>query len=259
MIRLFRVAVLFAVALGVLAVVAPVPARADPIGGVIVIPGSGSDLVAIRVRTTAGCPAQATGYYARMRGRGLPPDGQVVTANTAAGLSRSVGFDVYFAQTMKDFAQVNRATLGGRYDITVLCIDSFTTQSFGEFTGSLEFTSPTHYEALGAAKPTGPVPPPLDLAGDGSAVAPDGAAPPAGTPPAADPPSRAAQDQPAPPATAGSTPGVGSPPPSVADQLTSERNDATGQGTVWPVLVGAVLVLLVVVVLASRIRKRRCS
>jgi hypothetical protein len=151
---------------------------AAPIGGLIVVPGESSDLAAIRVRTSAGCPAQADAYYATIHGRGLPPQGQIITANTAAGLSHTAGFDVYFALTMKDFADDNQIVLGGRYDITVLCIDSFSQQSFGEFTGSLLFSSPARYEAIGTAKPTGPPPPPLPLSGGAPPADPGSVAPP---------------------------------------------------------------------------------
>ena len=159
--KLGRVAVLLTVALGVLVPLAPASAGADPIGGVIVIPGSGNDLNEIRVRTSAGCPAKADAFYAKMKGHDFPPGGQLVTANTSAGLSHSFGFDVYFLLVMRDYAKDNHTTLGGRYDIAVFCVDSVTLQSYGEFTGSLEFTSPSHYEAIGAAKPTGTPPPPL--------------------------------------------------------------------------------------------------
>ncbi|PZS33453.1 MAG: hypothetical protein DLM61_05070 [Pseudonocardiales bacterium] len=258
--RLSCVAVLLTVALGVLLPVAPVPALADQIGGVIVIPSSGSDLTAIRVRTSAGCPAKADAYIARMKGHGFPPDGEIVTSTISAGMSHSIGFDVYFAVTMSDFAQLNHTTLSGRYDITVLCIDSFTTQSYGEFTGSLQFTSPTHYEALGTAKPTGSPPPPLALAGDGSAVAPAAAPPPAGRPSVAGPPTSAAHGQPPSPTTGQPVPGGDPQPQSPSGQLTSQRNDVTGQSVPWLVLVmiGAALVT-VVTVAANRIRKRRSS
>jgi hypothetical protein len=261
--RLSRVAVLVTVALGVLVTVAPASALADPIGGMIVIPGTGTDVDAIRLRTSAGCPAQANAFYAKMRGHGFGPDGQIVTANTQAGMSHSFGFDVYVALIMRDYAKDNHTTLGGRYDITVYCVNRLSLQSYGEFTGSLEFTNPTTYQAIGAAKPTGPPPPPLALAGDGSALAPDAASPPAGTPPAPGPPDRAAPGQPAPTArapTAQAPAGVDPQPSSPPGQLTSQRNDATGQSVPWLVLVlvGAVLVTLVVVA-AKRIQKRRSS
>lgn len=137
------------------------PASAAPIGQILIVPGDSSDLAAIRIRTSGGCPEKADAYYARLFGHGFPADGLLATPNTSAGLSHTAGFDVYFAQTMKDFAQDNNTTLSGRYDVVVYCIDSFTLTSFGEFTGSLEFSSPNEYSALGAAKPAGTPPPPI--------------------------------------------------------------------------------------------------
>ena len=256
--RLSRIAVLLSIALGVLIPVAPTSAQADPIGGLIVIPGSGSDLTPIRVRTSAGCPAKANAYEAKMKGRGFPPVGQVVTANTKAALSHSFGFDAYFLLIMRDFATRNHTMLGGRYDITVFCIDSFTLKDYGEFTGSLEFTSPTHYEALGAAKPIGPPPPPLKQAADGSALPPQAAAlsPPA-TSQVMPPPGETAPGSGSPAPITQSQPGsdVGS--PSAVGQVTAERNDATSQGATWLVLVGVVLVAGAVITAVNRIRKRR--
>lgn len=257
--RLFRVAVLLMAVAGVL--VSVVPAQADPIGGVIIIPGSGNDLHAIRLRTSAGCPAEADAFYATMKGRGFPLNGQVVTANTAAGLSHSFGFDVYFELVMRDFAHDNNTTLGGRYDITVFCVNRLTLQSSGEFTGSLEFTTPTHYEALGLAKPTGPPPLPLALTGDGSAVAPDANPSPAGSLPGTRPPRGATSDPPGPAPTVQAPPGSDPPPPSAAGQLITQSKDAADQDVRWLVLSGAALVTVAGIALAavavnSRIRKR---
>jgi hypothetical protein len=232
--RLFRVGILVAVALGVLVMLVPAPASADPIGGVIVIPGSGSDVDPIRLRTSTGCPAQANAFYARMRGHGFPSDGQVITANTKAGLSHSFGFDVYVALVMLDYAKDNNTTLGGRYDITVYCVDRLTLHSYGEFTGSLEFANPTHYEALGAAKPTGTPPAPLALAGDGSALPPDAVTPPPGAqqaphPAAPQPPAgasgSAAKDPPMPGPAGQPAPGSDPSSASQAGKLASERNE----------------------------------
>jgi hypothetical protein len=159
--RLSRITFLLTIAVGALVAVAPAPAQADPIGGVIVIPGNGTDLTPVRLRTSAGCPAEASAFYAKMRGHGFPADGQVITANTKAGMSHSIGFDVYVALIMRDFAAQNHTTLGGRYDVTVYCVNRLTLQSYREFTGALEFTSPTTYQVLGAAKPIGPSLPPV--------------------------------------------------------------------------------------------------
>ena len=252
-----RIAVLATVALGTLAPVAPARAQADPIGGVIVIPGSGSDLSAIRVRTSAGCPARANAYYAKVKGKSFPPDGQVVTSNTKAGLSHSFGFDAYFLLIMRDYATRNHATLGGRYDITVFCVDSFTLKDYGEFTGSLEFTSPTRYEALGAAKPLGLPPPPLEQAADGSAIAPEMALPPDGKPPVIQPPGRTAQGLAAPEPTTQVQPASDPSLPPAVGQRSSQRSAVNGQDVPWLVLGGVALGAGVVVAVTNRIRKRR--
>lgn len=242
------------------------PAQAEPIGGLLIIPGSGNDLTAIRLRTSAGCPPQASAYFAKMKGQGFPPDGLVVTASTAAGMSHSFGFDVYLALIMRDFANDNHTTLGGRYDITVFCAHRLTQQSYGEFTGSLEFTSPTHYEALGAAKPAGPPPPPLDLNGDGSldlnsdrsAADLDGAAQSAETPSVADPPDSAVDGMPPSLPTAKPPTGAGPQPPVVAGgQLSSQSGEPPQQRWPWLVLAASVLLAPVAVVTANRLRTRR--
>ena len=254
--RLFRVAVMVTVALGVLVPVAPAAALADQIGGVIVIPGTGTDLDPIRLRTSAGCPVQANAYYAKMRGHDFPPDGQIITAITKAGLSHTIGFDVYVALIMRDYANKSRTTLTGRYDITVYCINRLTLESYGEFTGSLEFTSPTTYEAIGAAKPVGPPPPPRERAADGSAVDPDAASP----PPASGTPGGKATDRLA-PSPAAQAPRADAPQDqSPVGQLASQRNDVTVRGVPWLILIGAVLgTVSVVGVTARQIRKRRSS
>jgi hypothetical protein len=232
--RQFHVtAALATVTLGTLVPLASAPALADPIGGVIVIPGTGTELDPIRLRTSAGCPAQADAYYASMRGHGFPPDGQIITAPIQAGLSHSSGFDVYVALVMRDYADNNHTALVGRYDITVYCIDQLTQKSYGEFTGSLGFTSPTTYEAIGGAKPVGPPPSALPL--DEVGLAP--ASPPTGSVPADHP--------------------VQSP----VGQLASQRNQSTVQGVPWLVLVlaGAVLGALVAAVTTKQLGKRRSS
>lgn len=247
---LSRVAVLVTVVLGV--PVSPAPALADPIGGVIIIPGAGTDLSPIRLRTSTGCPTQAGAYYATMRGHGFPPDGQIITSNTEAGLSTSTGFDVYVALILRDYAEENHTTLAGRYDITVGCTDSLVLESYGEFTGSLKFTSPTTYRAIGTAKPPASPPPPWPMVGDDPVLALDPASPPTDPVPA--------PGQPTPPPAA-QAPGADPPVSSPAGQLASQRNDVTVQGVPWlvVVLVSVVPMALVAVVVARQIRKRHSS
>lgn len=132
-------------------------------GTITFTPANSIDLAAIKVHTSGGCPAPADGFYAIARGHGFPKDGQLVTAPTAAGMSRDGGFDVYFAQTMADFAADNHTTLSGRYDVTVSCVDSFKGTVFAEYQGSLTFTTPKTYKSDNsgtAATPPASTPPP---------------------------------------------------------------------------------------------------
>lgn len=276
--RLIRVMPPLIITLSVLASVTTAAAHADVTGGLIIIPGSGSDLIGIRVRTSAGCPTQADAYYATVKGRGFPPDGQIVTSNTKASLSHSFGFDAYFMLTMRDYATRNHTTLGGRYDITVFCIDSFTLHDYRQFTGSMEFTTPTHYEALGAAKPIGPPPPPLGQAPDGSALPPRTESPPATTPSGINanqpvpaqpdterphndtlsgfgPASGTARQSSAPTAQPQPDNALGGPAP--VGHAHSQRYDATPHGVSWLALVGVVFVGGMVIAVASWIWKRR--
>lgn len=97
-------------------------------------------------------------------------------------------------------------------------------ESYGEFTGSLDFTSPTTYQAIGAAKPPAPPPPPRAMAGDGSALALDPASQPTGPgQPALSPAVQVPIGQ-----APGTDPQVLSP---------AGRNDGTVQGAPWLVLV----------------------
>ena len=171
------------------------PASAAPLGGLVITPGQGQDAASIRMRTSGGCPADADAYYATIRGKGMPADGQIVVGNTDVGLSHSAGFDVFLAQTLRDFAADNKATLSGKYDIALYCIDSFSQENKGEFTAALKFDSPVAYAAIGAAKgpdrvPESPVPAPPTTPAAQTAPG-TGAAPVPGTAPSL-PPSESA-------------------------------------------------------------------
>ncbi|GIF25135.1 hypothetical protein BJ973_007389 [Actinoplanes tereljensis] len=162
-------------------------------GSLTFFPSNSIDTAAIVVQTSAGCPSTADTYYAIATGHGFGKDGQVVTAPTAAGMSRTEGFNVFFAQTMKDFAADNGTTLQGRYDVSVFCADSFTGTKFAEFTGQLTFSSPTKYKSSGRTTALSERPVPggqdMDLPASGSPTpeqAPASEAPPATPVPVAD-------------------------------------------------------------------------
>jgi len=155
-------------ATGVLLLATPAAAGAATSGTLAFFPSNSIAEAAIKARTSAGCPDQADSYLAVAKGHGFPAAGQIITTPTAAGMSHTDGFDVYFAETMKDFAADNHTTLQGRYDVAVYCLDSFRGTKFAQFTGALTFSSPNRYKASGpdtmgstpAAAPTTALPPP---------------------------------------------------------------------------------------------------
>jgi hypothetical protein len=122
------------------------------LGGLVITPGQGADVSVVQMRTSGGCPKEADAYYAFMKGKGFPADGQIITATTDVGLSHTGAFDVFLAQTLRDFAADNKSTLQGKYEIKVRCIDSFSQNSFGDFGATLNFGTPNAYAAVGAAK-----------------------------------------------------------------------------------------------------------
>ncbi|GAB2975990.1 hypothetical protein [Saccharothrix stipae] len=156
---------------------APGTAHAAPLGGLVVTPGESRAAAPVRLATSAGCPREATGYAATMHGAGLPAEGLVIVANGDVGLTHDRPFEVPVALTFQDLAADHDVTFGGPYELRLHCIDSFTQQVFGEFTGTVDFVEPARYVAVGAAKgpqqPTAPliepdpqvVPPPSDVPG----------------------------------------------------------------------------------------------
>lgn len=137
------------VATAVLLLAAPPAGAAMPSGSLTFFPSASIDTAAIKAQTSAGCPEPADSFFAVAKGHGFPAAGQIVTTPTAAGMSRTEGFEVYFAETMKDFAVDNRTTLKGRYDIAVYCVDSFLGTKYAQFTGTLTFATPTKFRASG--------------------------------------------------------------------------------------------------------------
>jgi len=196
-------------ATGALLLATPASAGAAPGGTLAFFPSNSIAEASIKARTSAGCPDQADSYLAVAKGHGFPANGQIITAPTAAGLSHTEGFDVYFAETMKDFAADNHTTLKGRYDVAVYCVDSFLGTKFAQFTGTLTFSSPTRYKASGPnTMSSTPGPVPTVATAPGTAAAQPSAPPPTAAqeqPEAADPSATALVSAPE------TTPGAGLP------------------------------------------------
>ncbi|MGI5501364.1 hypothetical protein [Lentzea sp. CA-135723] len=123
-----------------------------PLGKLVVTPGESRDAAPVRLTTAAGCPAAATGYFATMNGPGLPGAGIVIVANGDVGMTHDAPFEVPVALTFKDLAADNNVTFQGKYELSLHCIDSFSQQSFGAFTGSVDFGTDARYVAIGEAK-----------------------------------------------------------------------------------------------------------
>jgi hypothetical protein len=175
----------------------PAPAGAVPGGALTFFPSNSIDTASIKARTPGGCPEPADSYYAVVTGHGFPSAGQTVTTPTSAGMTRTEPFDVYFGQTMKDFAADNKTTLTGRYNVAVYCVDSFLGTKYAQYTGSLTFSTPTKYKASGKKTTTsnaiGPVTaPPPSVPAPGSPPAPGTPPAPTGSAPAALPPTASA-------------------------------------------------------------------
>ncbi|HEX6360858.1 Ig-like domain-containing protein [Actinophytocola sp.] len=126
------------------ALAAPPPGT---LGSLTVNPGSGSDLTAIRVTTSAGCSSDSDAYNVLVQGPGAFASGYLITSTGSAGFSTSGSFDIFFGVTMKDAAADLGTTLVvGEYPVIARCVDEFSGDVKGTFTASLYFTSPTAYQ-----------------------------------------------------------------------------------------------------------------
>jgi hypothetical protein len=199
------------------------------LGGLVITPGQGADISTVRMHTGGGCPAEADAYYAVLKGKGFPAEGQIITATTDVGMSHTAGFDVYLGQTLGDFAADNKTTLQGKYEVNVQCIDSFSQNSFGQFSASLEFGSATKYTAVGAAKGPDRIP---------------------------DPPKQTIVEEPPPAAPA-------APPPTATSTVATQEQAAAIQpapesfGSLWPMLVLAGFAVAVIIMFTAAIVHRR--
>ncbi|MFE2171226.1 hypothetical protein ACFXB3_40110, partial [Streptomyces sp. NPDC059447] len=155
-------AVAAAAVAAVAALVLPAAAEtAAPAGTAAINPATGTDTTSIDLTTSAACPAPATNVLAKVTGKGFPAEGKNVVGNSPIstyGQAPSGGIVVPLTMTMRDYAnEAGITTLEGRYDLTVVCRKAFGTDTYGEFTGSLWFTSNTEYRTT---DPGGPTPTP---------------------------------------------------------------------------------------------------
>jgi hypothetical protein len=134
---------------------------AEPTGTLSFTPATGLDSYALTAVSTGTCvDPRGSNLQLRVSGHGFADD-----TNVTPNLPASVypidpalhGYDVPLQDTLRSFAaqQHPPAVLSGRYVFTLICKKPIGSGVFGTYTGSLSFTSPTHYTASQAAA-TGP-------------------------------------------------------------------------------------------------------
>jgi hypothetical protein len=137
-----------ATVLGVGAGAAQAAPPAGTLGSLTASPATGTDLLAPKVRTSAGCAADSDSYLARLSGPGAFAANPQVTQPQDVNFSTSNPFDVQIENSFKDIAtDLGTTIVAGEYDITVYCIDSFSQDVKGTFTGAFYFTSATAYQS----------------------------------------------------------------------------------------------------------------
>jgi hypothetical protein len=111
-------------------------------------PATGTDVLAPKVHTSAGCPTTSDAYNAVLTGPGAFAPGFLIVPTQSPNFSTTAGFDVQLGVSFKDAAtDLGTTIVAGEYDITVNCVDSFLGDVKGTFTGAFYFTSPTAYQS----------------------------------------------------------------------------------------------------------------
>lgn len=151
---------LLSAALGAVTVLAPIlaalPAEAAPqLGSLTVSPRTGFDTSSITLMTTGPCPT-VSDVIARVYGHGFPSSGKVVVGNTATSAyprTAGGGYQLPLADTMQGFIddQPGHESLAGTYRFVVTCRHRIKLQTYGDFSGTLTFTSPRVYRSSASA------------------------------------------------------------------------------------------------------------
>ncbi|MBB2941080.1 hypothetical protein FB565_000784 [Actinoplanes lutulentus] len=108
---------------------------------------TGSDLVAPKVVTSAGCAAESNAYLAKLYGPNGFQDGFIITPTQDPNFSTTAGFPVQLGLSFVDAAaEIGTTLVAGKYDLVVSCVDNFSLEVFSTFSGSFWFTSPTAWQ-----------------------------------------------------------------------------------------------------------------
>jgi len=160
-VRLLATAGLAALAIPLTLVSGAMTAEAAVIGTLTVNPPSGADDTPMSVVISAGCPTSAAQFQVMIRGSGFPAEGYNIIGSTPlSSLTAGNGgtYSIVVSDTLRNYAaqQTPPATLNGRYDLTLTCRTALSPASLGDFTGAIQFDTPTTYHSLtGTPTPTG--------------------------------------------------------------------------------------------------------
>lgn len=132
---------------------APTSAQAAVVGTAAVNPATGNaDGTRATVEASAACPA-GNNVVTRIYGPGFPAAGQNIAPNQPIanlGSNANGGVVVPVSDTFRTFANLQSppATLNGKYDITISCVQPLTPNtSLGDFTGSIWFVNNNTYQS----------------------------------------------------------------------------------------------------------------
>ena len=134
---------------GTLALLGAPAAHADTnLGTLTATPATGADSDGMSFTTSGACPG-GSNLLMYVTGAGFPAAGTNVVGNSAISIYQQTpagGYVVPLFNTMKWFAQQAGITaLSGQYNFTLVCKNPFGATTFGDYTGSVWFTSPTTY------------------------------------------------------------------------------------------------------------------
>ena len=122
------------------------------IGSLTFSPASGYDVSSMTATTSGTCPASATNVQVEIVGSGFPASlAQLVVNNSPISSypasTTTPGYDVALLDTLRDFAdqQPTPVVLTGEYTLTLMCRTNSGLADLGDFTGTINFTDPTHY------------------------------------------------------------------------------------------------------------------
>jgi hypothetical protein len=121
---------------------------AGTLGSLTNNPATGLDTTAPKVTTSAGCADGSDSYLGKLTGPGAFAAGVQVIAPQAVNFSTTDPFDVQVENSFVDIAaDLGTTIVAGEYDLTVYCIDGFSQDVKGTFTGAFYFTSATAYQS----------------------------------------------------------------------------------------------------------------